>query len=171
MKKHRIAVVGCGSLAQSLHLPNVQKDPRMELVCTCDISSDVAEDCRNRFGALRAETQWEKVVGADDVDVVILATRHDIRGEVIIPALRHGKAVYTERPLAPSRAEMSEIVSVSRETGIPVCVGHNRRSSLAVLEFKRLLEAAHRGLRDGIGRKPRSIPGGSTTTQNGGGVG
>lgn len=142
MQKHRVAVVGCGALAQGAHLPNCAANPRVELVATCDLRADVAEECRDRFGARRAETDWRKVVAADDVDLCILATHTDLRGAFILPALEAGKPVYTEKPLAPNRDEMFAIVRASRRTGVPVCVGHNRRSSPAILEFKRLLDKA-----------------------------
>lgn len=144
MRKYRVAVIGCGALARGTHLPNTRKNPRLELVCACDISRAAAEKCRGEFGAERAETDWRRVIDADDIDLVVLATTHHVRGEVIIPALRAGKPVYTEKPLAPSLAEMGAIVRETRRTGVPVCVGHNRRSGPAVLEFRRLLEKARR---------------------------
>lgn len=142
---HRVAVVGCGMLAQSAHLPNIAQNPRMKLVATCDLDPAAAQECRQRFGAERAETDWRRVVEADDVDLIVLATHTDLRGELIIPALRAGKPVYTEKPLSASRREMIQIVRTARATGTPVCVGHNRRSSPAIQEFKRLLDKAREG--------------------------
>ncbi|MCA1808681.1 MAG: Gfo/Idh/MocA family oxidoreductase, partial [Lentisphaerae bacterium] len=141
-KQHRLAVVGCGALAQLVHLPNAQKNPRVELTAVCDIDPATAERCREKFGARRAETDWRRIVQDADIDLCILATHTNLRGEFIIPALEAGKPVYTEKPLAPDRAEMLAIVRAVRRTGVPVCVGHNRRSSPAVLELKRLLEKA-----------------------------
>lgn len=142
MKKHRVAVVGCGALAQGAHLPSCQKNPRVELVATCDINREAAELCRNKFGAQRVETDWRRIVEAKDIDLCILCTHTNLRGQFIVPALESGKAVYTEKPLAPSRDDMIGIVKTARRTGRPVCVGHNRRSGPAVLEFKRLVEKA-----------------------------
>lgn len=144
MKKHRVAVVGCGALASCTHLPNSRKNPRIELICACDADASSAAKAKESFGAGRAETDWRKVVEAEDVDVCVLATRQDFRGEFIIPALEAGKPVYTEKPLAPDRKEMFDILRASRRTGVPVCVGHNRRSSPAMLEFHRLVEKARR---------------------------
>lgn len=146
MQKYRVAVVGCGALAQGAHLPNASANSRIELVATCDLDRSVAERCRDKFGAKRAETDWQRVVDAKDVDVCILCTHTNLRGQFIIPALEAGKAVYTEKPLAPSRQEMIDIVRATRRTSKPVCVGHNRRSSPAVLEFKRLLDKAKSGI-------------------------
>lgn len=146
-KIHRVAMVGCGALAQGAHLPNIVANPRLKLAVTCDLDPKVAEDCKQRFGAERAESDWRKVVAAKDVDFIVLATHTNLRGELIVAALREGKPVYTEKPLAPSVEEMLEIVKAARETKVPVCVGHNRRSSPAILEFKRLLDRARSGIR------------------------
>jgi len=146
MKIYRTAVVGCGALAQAMHLPNIRQNPRTRLAVTCDISRDAAAGCKEKFGAERFETDWRKVAEADDIDVIVLATHTNLRGELIIPALLAGKPVYTEKPLSIHRQEMVDIVKTSRETGVPVCVGHNRRSSPAMLEFKRLLSKAESGM-------------------------
>jgi len=145
MRMHRIAVVGCGALAQFMHLPNISKNPRLTLTVTCDLDATTAEACREAYGANRAETNWRGVVEADDIDLILLATHTNLRGELIVPALHAGKPVYTEKPLGTDRDEMIGIVRASREMSVPVCVGHNRRSSPAVLEFRRLLEKAKSG--------------------------
>lgn len=142
MTRHRVAMVGCGMLAQGVHLPNIVKNPRMELVTACDIDHVTAKTSYEKFGAQRFDTDWTSVVAAADVDMIVLATHTNLRGKLIIPALRERKPVYTEKPLSANKQEMIDIVRASRETGVPVCVGHNRRSSLAMIEFKRLLDRA-----------------------------
>ncbi len=161
VKIHRVAVVGCGMLAQSVHLPNIKNNPRLHLAVTCDVDPATAQMCREKFGADRAESDWRRVIEADDVDFIVLATHTNVRGDLIIPALRAGKPVYTEKPLSARREEMIEIVRTARETGIPVCVGHNRRSSPAVLEFKRLLDKARSSVssvRPSVDRDPTRKP-------------
>jgi predicted dehydrogenase len=74
-----------------------------------------------------------------------------LRGELICAALKAGKPVYTEKPLADSKAETMTILRAADDTGVPLCIGHNRRSGPAVLEFKRLLELARER---GADRKP-----------------
>ena len=142
MQKHRLALVGCGAFARGVHLPSCQRNPRIELVAVCDIDRNTGEMCKDKFGAQRVEVDWREIVDAKDIDTCILATHTNLREDFIIPALESGKAVYTEKPLSPSRKGMLDIVLASRRAGHPVCVGHNRRSGPAVLEFKRLLDKA-----------------------------
>lgn len=137
-----IAVVGCGSVATGAHLPNIAANPRLKLVATCDRDERAAREASARFGAARWETDWRRVVADRQVDLILLATHTGLRGELIIAAMQAGKPVYTEKPLAPSVSQMADILRVHRQTGVPVCVGHNRRSSPAVLELRRLAEKA-----------------------------
>lgn len=142
MRKFKTAVVGCGALAQGTHLYNLRKNPRVELAVTCDLNPDTASYCCERFGAGRAETDWRRLIDDPELDLIVLATHTNLRGELIVPALKAGKPVYTEKPLSTSRDELIKIVKTSRKEKVPVCVGHNRRSSPAMLEFKRILDRA-----------------------------
>ena len=138
----RAAVIGCGALANSVHLPNIANSDEIELCAVCDVHSEAAVQAQNDWGAGRHETDWRVLTGAEDIDLIVLCTHSTLRSEVICEALRHGIAVYTEKPLAESTSAMDEILAVHRATGVPVCVGHNRRSSPAMLEFKRLVDKA-----------------------------
>ena len=140
--KMRAAVIGCGAMANGAHLPNIATSDEIELCAVCDVHSEVAVQAQKDWGAGRHETDWRALTGADDIDLIVLCTHSSLRGEVICEALRHGIAVYTEKPLSESASEMAEILAVHKETGVPVCVGHNRRSSPAMLEFKRLVDKA-----------------------------
>lgn len=142
MKQHRVAVVGCGAIARGWHCPNIIANPRAELAVVCDVNAEVAEACRKAFGAAKACSDWHEVVRDTRVDVIVLATHTNLREELILAALEAGKPVFVEKPLAESIAEMGRIAAAVRETGVPVCVCHNRRSGPAVLELKRLLDRA-----------------------------
>jgi len=87
-------------------------------------------------------TDWQDAVENPDVDLIVLCTHTNLRSEVILPALASGKPVFVEKPLANTIAEMHRIAAAVRQTGVPVCVCHNRRSSPAILELRRLLGKA-----------------------------
>jgi predicted dehydrogenase len=114
----------------------------MELTVACDVNARMAEDFRKTFNAGTSCTDWQDVVDRNDVDFIVLATHTNLRSEVILPALAAGKPVFVEKPLANTVAEMQRIVGAVRQTGVPVCVCHNRRSSPAILELRRLLDKA-----------------------------
>ena len=62
------AVVGCGALANSAHLPNLAHSERFVLQVACDRSATAAEAAARRWQAQRSETDWRAVVAADVVD-------------------------------------------------------------------------------------------------------
>jgi len=142
MKKCRTAVVGCGALANGAHLPTIHESDHLLLQALCDIDEPAAKSSCEKWGALRYETDWHKITDADDIDLIVLCTHTNLRGEILCEAMRKGIPVYTEKPLADSLEEMEEVRAVHRETGVPICVGHNRRSSPSMLEFRRLVMKA-----------------------------
>ncbi|MBI4579130.1 MAG: Gfo/Idh/MocA family oxidoreductase, partial [Planctomycetes bacterium] len=106
MRKHRVAVIGCGAIARGWHCPNIVSNPRTELKVVCDVNATVAEGFRRTFNAEVSCTDWQDVVDRSDVDLIVLATHTNLRSEVILPALAAGKPVFVEKPLASTLAEM-----------------------------------------------------------------
>lgn len=160
MKVHNIAVVGCGAFAREFHLPHIRANPRLALAVVCDLDRDAAEACARQFGAGRSTDDWKRVVDDPGIDLILLATHTQLRSALILPAIQAGKPVYVEKPLAATQAEMLAIVRASRRAGVPVCVGHNRRSSPAVLELRRLVAKVRDGRTGWLPSVDRSGQGG-----------
>ena len=134
----RIAVVGCGQLARTQHLPNIVRSPRMVLHTCCDLSDASLEICRSEFQPLKTAHDFHDVVRDPDVDAICLATTETLRLPVIKAAAEADLPVYTEKPLAASIEEADAISKVVREAGTPFCVGHNRRCAPAMVEAHRI---------------------------------
>jgi len=137
----RFAVIGCGSLAQTQHLPNIAGSANMSLAMCCDLSEENLRICGNRFGVQRLTRDFREAVADADVDAICLATTEKLRLPVIAAAAEAGKPVYVEKPLATSLEEMLQIRAVVHASGIPFCVGHNRRSAPAMIDAQRLFRA------------------------------
>ncbi len=134
----RFAVVGCGMLARSQHIPNIVRSPNMSLAVCCDLSDDNLRICREAHGVTRVTHDFRQAVDDPDVDVICLATTEKLRLPVIEAAARAGKPIYVEKPLATSLQEMLQIQEVVHASGIAFCIGHNRRSAPAALEAHRI---------------------------------
>ena len=76
-----VAVVGCGAQARSAHLPKIQASERMRLRVCCDVSKESARECAEVFGAERPEEDWKKVIADDGIDLIVLATHTNLRGQ------------------------------------------------------------------------------------------
>lgn len=134
----RFAVIGCGSVAQGQHIPNIAKSPRMILHTCVDLDDKVLAECRDVFGARHVRKDFQGAIEDPEVDVICLATTEKLRLPVIAQAAKAGKPIYVEKPLATTLEEMIEIQNVVQASGIPFCVGHNRRSSPAMLDAQRI---------------------------------
>jgi predicted dehydrogenase len=74
----------------------------------------------------------------DDVQLAVIATRHDSHARLVMEALEVGLAVYVEKPLALDSDELAAVVEAQRRTGAPLFVGFNRRYSPMAGELRRL---------------------------------
>lgn len=128
------AVVGCGMLARSQHVPNIARSKRAVLHTCCDVDEGALEACRRGYPDVRTATDYHQVIADPDVHVVVLAATEALRLPAIEVCAREGKPVYVEKPLAGTLEELKQIEEVVTRSGIPVCVGHNRRSSPAILQ-------------------------------------
>ncbi len=136
----RFAVVGCGQLAQSQHLPNIVRSPRMVLHACCDISDENLEACR-KFDPVSTSRDYLEVMKDPGVDAVCVATTETLRLPVIRAAVDAGRPIFVEKPMAASLEEAVAIRDLVVGAGIPFCVGHNRRCAPAMAEAHRIFRA------------------------------
>ncbi len=132
------AVIGCGMLARSQHVPNIAHSFKTVLHTCCDLSDAALAECRDKYGARHITKDFRAAVGDPEVQAICIATHQTLRLPIIRAAAELGKPVYCEKPLANNLEEIYEIGRVVKESGIPFCVGHNRRSSPAMIEGRRI---------------------------------
>jgi predicted dehydrogenase len=132
----RVGVVGCGVIAQVMHLPHLSElDDKYELSVVCDLSTDVAEACMRRFGAGRAVSRWEEVVEMN-LDVVLVLTSGS-HAPVAIAVAESGANVFVEKPMCLSPAEGRAMIDAASRAGVRLMVGTMKRYDPA---YRRLLE-------------------------------
>jgi len=137
-----VAVIGAGGFATGVHLPNLARISGARLEAVCARTGPKAKQAAERFGARRCTTDYTEVLADDKVDAVIVATRHNAHAEIALAALRAGKHVFVEKPLALTVEEAEAICQLAAETGKLVSVGFNRRCSKYALAAREALRAA-----------------------------
>ena len=140
-RKLNFAVIGCGMLARSQHIPNIAKSDKATLHTCCDLSDDALAECRDKHGALHITKDYLAAINDPEVDAICLATTEKAPLAPIEAAAAAGKPVYCEKPLARELDEMRRIQEVVHQAGIPFCVGHNRRSAPAMVDAHRIFRA------------------------------
>jgi predicted dehydrogenase/threonine dehydrogenase-like Zn-dependent dehydrogenase len=134
----RVGFIGAGNYASSMLLPHLRDDEHVELARVATSRSLSALNAQRKFGFVRASTGAESVLDDDDIDVVFIATRHHSHAALTCEALERGKAVFVEKPLALSLAELDRVLDVVSRTGNDrLMVGFNRRFSPIFVDLKR----------------------------------
>jgi predicted dehydrogenase/threonine dehydrogenase-like Zn-dependent dehydrogenase len=136
-----VAVVGAGSFAQGTHLPNLGKlDDRFAVRCVMSRAGATAKGAAARAGAAYATTDYDEVLADPEVDVVLIATRHDLHASLALRALEAGKHVFVEKPLALDEAGVEAFEAFYADRDAPLLqTGFNRRFSPAARRLRELL--------------------------------
>jgi len=96
---------------------------------------------RNKqFKAAYCSTDYHDVLDDDDMDMVMICTRHNLHATMAIEAAKAGKAVFVEKPMALNQEELDGLVKVLEETKVSFIVGFNRRFSPAAMRVKQLIK-------------------------------
>ena len=101
-RRYRVALVGCGDIAETGHLPALLAHPRFELAALCDSRAERAQLLSVRSGGVPVFTDYRELLERTDLDAAVLALHPEISVDVAIAFLRQGKAVLDEKPLARS---------------------------------------------------------------------
>lgn len=137
----RIALVGAGGFAQGSHLPNLLKlRDRFELRAVVSRTGSTAKAVAERAAAAYATTDLDEALSDTDIDLVLIATRHDLHAGQTLRALAAGKHVFVEKPLALNDEELTAIESFYEGRDTPLLMtGFNRRFSPAIVRARELL--------------------------------
>jgi predicted dehydrogenase len=128
--KDQIAIgfVGAGNYASSMLLPHLAKLPAAYLAHVATTRSLSAVNAQKKFGFTTASTDSDSVFEDDSLDAIFIVTRHATHAKLVCRALATGKAVFVEKPLALTRAEVDQIAEAVQGTGNDrLMVGFNRR--------------------------------------------
>lgn len=143
--KLTVAVVGAsGSIANSRHIPCLKRSNRAEIVAFVERSSAKAEAVAKRYRVPSYYTELGKLL-ENPPDVVVLSTPPWTHAPLAIQAMSHGCHVFTEKPMAMSTAEAAEVVAVTRENSVKLCVSHNFLFSRSMLKAQRIMESGELG--------------------------
>lgn len=170
MTKTKVAVIGCGTIANSAHIPGYCKNEKAEIKYFCDIISEKAEKCVEKYGCGIAVTDYRQVLADPEVEAVSVCTPNNVHPTITMDALRAGKHVLCEKPAARTYAEALEMQKVQHETGRVLNIGVVNRFNTAVNEMKKIIDAGELGEIYHVYvsfRAHRSIPGlgGAFTTK------
>lgn len=143
MNKIRAAVVGAGIYGKH-HMNAYRHNPDTVLVAICETDEERCDDLAMSYGVI-GYTRLETLLEEEAIDVVSVATPDPYHTESILTALRHGKHVLAEKPLATSVRECELIVEMAQQRDLLVGVDFHKRWDPAVMRIKAELEKPEAG--------------------------
>jgi predicted dehydrogenase len=123
----RLAVIGCGSIAEIAHFPSIQRTPQAELTACCDTDAGRARAAAERWGAKAWYTDHREMFRTCELDAVIIASPNNVHRNQAIAAAKAGVHVIVEKPLAVTNTEAWDIVRACRQHKVKLMVGCDRR--------------------------------------------
>lgn len=128
MKKLKVGIVGCGSIANGKHLPAMKRHGGFEIVAFCDLIRERAEKTKEEYGTedARIYTDFQELV-KEELDAVYVLTPNNAHAPAAIAALKAGKNVMCEKPMAKTYAEAKAMVEAAKESGKLLTIGYQNR--------------------------------------------
>ena len=133
--------IGCGSVAEVKSGPAFNKIEGSKVVAVMRRSGEKARDYAQRHGINKWYDNAHSLINDTEVNALYIATPPGSHAEYAIAAMKAGKPVYIEKPMAASYDECLEINRVSEETGIPCFVAYYRRTLPYFLKVKELIDS------------------------------
>ncbi len=143
-------IIGVGDVTEVKSGPAFYKSNHSKLVAVMRRNAEKAADYAQRHNVPKWYSDASKLINDPEVNAIYIATPPDSHASYAIQAMKAGKPVYVEKPMARNYAECLEMLKVSEKTGMPLFVAYYRRTLPAFLKVKELID-------DGIIGKPLMV--------------
>ena len=135
----RIGIIGCGKIAQVRHIPEYAENPYAELAGFYDLNTQRAAELAAQYGG-KAYESAEAMLADPAIDAVSVCVANHAHAPITIAALKAGKHVLCEKPMATTLEECEEMVKTAHEAGKFLMIGHNQRLAKAHAVAKELID-------------------------------
>ncbi len=138
----RLGLIGYGGFVKSMHLPNLKSlSDKFKIVGVCAASGTSVATAGRQLQAAIMTTDYQAIIQDPRIDAVLIATRHDKHAFMAQEALRYGKHVFLEKPLALEMSELESLeVTMKRLSSSPtLVVGFNRRYAPSIKKILHLI--------------------------------
>lgn len=165
MSPVRVALIGTGGIA-GVHLDAYSKLNEAEVVAVCDIVPEKAESASQKWGVQKWFTDYRKVIELPEVEAVDICTPHAFHAPIAIAALKAGKHVLVEKPMASDLKDAEKMVKTAKEKGKVLFCGIISRWSPFIQQIKGFVDSGALGeiyFAEMVSTRRRGIPGWGST--------
>ena len=134
----KVGIIGCGKIAQVRHIPEYAANPHVEVYGFYDLNQARTEELAKKYGG-KAYASYQELLADPDIAAVSVCTATHAHAEVTIAALKAGKHVLCEKPMAVTLEECEAMVAAAKESGKYLMIGQNQRLAKAHAKAKELV--------------------------------
>ena len=134
-----IGIIGCGKISQVRHIPEYSDNPNAKLIGFFDLARERAEQMAAKYGG-KVFDSVEELLADPAIDAVSVCVANNMHADVTIAALKAGKHVLCEKPMATNIEDCERMVEASRQYGRYLMIGQNQRFALAHSEARKLIK-------------------------------
>jgi len=140
MDRLKIGLIGCGMVAQVMHLPYLREmEDRFEITALCDVSEQLLDALARGYQVGQTFTDYREMLEHAQLDAVMVLTQQ--HAEPAIAAARAGKHVFVEKPMVVNLDEADELIDTARARSVKVMVGYMKRYDPGYLTGLREIES------------------------------
>ncbi|MGA2692199.1 MAG: Gfo/Idh/MocA family oxidoreductase [Opitutaceae bacterium] len=139
-KSHfRVAVIGTGAIGAD-HLASFRLHPAAKVVAIAEVSPERGREAADRFGIPEVVADYRALLARDDIDVVSVAVPNYLHAKVALDALKAGKHVMLEKPMATRASDAARLVREAAKRGVLFMVGQNFRFNSDTQTAKQIVD-------------------------------
>lgn len=140
MPKVRYGIIGCGAIGQRRHIPECADNPKSVVAALCDPNEARVNELATQYGA-KAYTDHKKLIKDPDIDAVVVCGPNFVHAPQSIDALRAGKHVLCEKPMATTRADAKKMMEAAKKAKKYLMIGLNQRLMAPHVKAKQILKS------------------------------
>jgi predicted dehydrogenase len=138
MKTLNVGIIGCGKIAQYRHIPEYLANKNTKIAGYFDLNKKRAENLAEEFGG-KAYDSYQDLLANEDINAVSVCTTNFTHAEITIAALKAGKHVLCEKPMATTLEDCQSMVDTAQDESRFLIIGHNQRLAKSHVRAKELL--------------------------------
>jgi predicted dehydrogenase len=139
-QKLRVGLVGVGGIGYDQHLPGWAKVPFADVTAVADVAPESLVKAAARLPDAECFADWRDLVALDDIDIVDICTPNRTHAEIALGALKQGKHVLCEKPLATTSAEVLQLQSAAKQSDRLLMTAQHFRFDPITVQMKKLIE-------------------------------
>lgn len=140
----KIGIIGAGKIVRVRHLPETMMNPHAEVVAICDVVEARAKEMAQEYDC-KAYFDYRQLILDPEIDAVIVAATNTTHAEMTIAALKAGKHVLCEKPMATTLEEARNMLDAAKASGKQLMIAHNQRLEPAHIKAREIIQSGKLG--------------------------